>query len=368
MPLFVSRIEPPRQGEETMDARRHLRARIVAVMLAGCLPSLPATDAAAAVFEVPPGDAPALIAAINAANANGDTDTVNLQGGTYVLTGVDNDGATGPNGLPVITTPITINGNGLTIAASGGFRIFDVASDGRLFLMGLTLENGNTDHGGAGVRNGGHLVVVNTTFHGNRGGEGGAVLNDGTAVVWHSTFTANAAGNEDSGGAIRNNGSMSIVNSTFSGNTAFDDGGAIYSNGPIAISHATLVGNTAGFGGGAIHGSNSGHISTIKNLVVASNTPQNCIAVTVAQGANFDTDGTCGGAVVAIEQLRLGRLAKNGGATRTHALLRRSVAIDAVEDCTTVEGLPMITDQRGMERPQGVTCDAGAYEAKQGAE
>jgi predicted outer membrane repeat protein len=201
-----------------------------------------------------------------------------------------------------------------------------------------------------------------STFRGNRGGEGGAILNVGTAIVWQSTFTANSAGGDDSGGAIRNNGSMSILNSTFSGNTAFDDGGAIHSDGPITISNVTLVGNVAGFGGGGLHGSNSGHISTIKNVIVASNTPQNCFGVTVAQGDNFDTDGSCGGVLVTVEQLRLEPLAKDG----THALLRRSVAIDAVADCTTVDGLPVTIDQRGMERPRGVTCDAGAYEAKQG--
>jgi predicted outer membrane repeat protein len=273
---------------------------------------------------------PALVAAINTANTNGADDTINLKGGVYKLKNANNDGLNvGPNGLPRIDT---------------------------------TVRDGNTDFGGGGVRSEGHLVIVNSTFHGNRGGEGGAVLNDGTVVIWQSTFSANSAGQDDSGGAIRNHGSMGIVNSTFSGNSAADNGGAIRSDGPVSISNSTFVGNTAGFGGGAIEDSNSGGTSIIKNLIVASNTPQNCEGVSVVQGDNFDTDGTCGGLVVIPEQLKLGPLARYHGATRSHALLRGSVAIDAVQDCTTADGMPVTVDQRGVERPQGKVCDAGAFE------
>jgi predicted outer membrane repeat protein len=339
--------------------KQNVRAFFTAFLIS--FASLPASDAA--VFNVPRADVPALVAAINAANANGADDTINLKGGVYTLTNVDNEGTNaGPNGLPRIDTTIAINGRGSVIRATGGFRIFYVAAEGRLVLNGVTVRDGNTDYGGGGVQSEGHLVIVNSTFHGNRGGEGGALLNDGTAVIWQSTFSANSAGPDDSGGAIRNHGSMSIVNSTFSGNSAFDNGGAIRSDGPVLISNSTFVDNTAGFGGGAIQGSNSGETSIIKNLIVASNTPQNCEGVSVVQGDNFDTDGTCGGLFVTPEQLKLGPLAKYRGATRSHALLRGSAAIDAVQDCTSADGLPVTVDQRGIERPQGKVCDAGAFE------
>ena len=45
----------------------------------------------AAVFQIPAGDVPALIAAINAANANGEQNVINLEAGTYTLTIVDNN-------------------------------------------------------------------------------------------------------------------------------------------------------------------------------------------------------------------------------------------------------------------------------------
>jgi hypothetical protein len=54
----------------------------------------------------------------------------------------------------------------------------------------------------------------------------------------------------------------------------------------------------------------------------------------------------------------LAPLDDNGGFTKTHALLAGSPAINA----GTSIGCPA-TDQRGIARPQGTTCDIGAYEA-----
>jgi len=50
------------------------------------------------------------------------------------------------------------------------------------------------------------------------------------------------------------------------------------------------------------------------------------------------------------------------GTTATHALLPGSVAIDAVTDCTELGGNSVAQDQRGVARPQGAQCDAGAFE------
>ena len=55
-------------------------------------------------------------------------------------------------------------------------------------------------------------------------------------------------------------------------------------------------------------------------------------------------------------------LADNGGPTWTHALAPGSLAVDA-GSCTSMGGVAITVDQRGIGRPQGVTCDVGAYEA-----
>jgi Ca2+-binding RTX toxin-like protein len=55
----------------------------------------------------------------------------------------------------------------------------------------------------------------------------------------------------------------------------------------------------------------------------------------------------------------LGGLSDNGGPTDTQALLAGSAAIDAASGCP-----PPSADQRGLPRPQGAACDAGAFEVQ----
>ena len=72
------------------------------------------TPAYAAVFDVPSGDVPGLIVAMNTANGNGQDNTIHVSG-TYVLTSVT-DPIDGGNGLPSITSTMTIDGGtGATI-------------------------------------------------------------------------------------------------------------------------------------------------------------------------------------------------------------------------------------------------------------
>jgi hypothetical protein len=65
-------------------------------------------SAYSAVFNISSGDVTGLIAAINAANANGEENTINLEPGTYTLTGVNTE----LSGLPSIQSVMTINGDG----------------------------------------------------------------------------------------------------------------------------------------------------------------------------------------------------------------------------------------------------------------
>jgi len=57
----------------------------------------------------------------------------------------------------------------------------------------------------------------------------------------------------------------------------------------------------------------------------------------------------------------LGDLKDNGGRTPTHALQMGSPAIDA-GSCEDALGGMVSVDQRGRVRPQGLSCDIGAYE------
>jgi len=63
----------------------------------------------AAEFTCVSGDVACLISAINTANGNSQVNTITLEAGAYTLTHVNND-TDGPNGLPSITSTLSIQG------------------------------------------------------------------------------------------------------------------------------------------------------------------------------------------------------------------------------------------------------------------
>src|SRR5713226_5562203 len=102
---------------------------------------------------------------------------------TYTLTAVDND-TDGPNGLPSITSTLTIKGAGadttiLERASSApGFRLVHVAASGNLTLTKVTLTGGAAFSGGGLFNNGGTIRLVQTTVAGNTSqGEGTGLFN-----------------------------------------------------------------------------------------------------------------------------------------------------------------------------------------------
>ncbi|MEO6027586.1 MAG: choice-of-anchor Q domain-containing protein, partial [Candidatus Binatia bacterium] len=165
-----------------------------------------------------------------------------------------------------------------------------------------------------------------------------------------------------------------------SGNTGL--GGGI---GPIGnllrLESSTITKNHGIPYGGGFYSSNNRPI-TMRNTIVAGNTSQNgsiadCGGPFTSQGYNLigtidnicQITGDATGNVIGVDA-RLGALADNGGATRTHAPLSAddthdaSPAIDAGSPATPgSEGsaCPAI-DQRGVLRPLGAACDIGAFE------
>ena len=337
-----------------------------------------------------PCDPAQLIDAINTANGSGGATTINLASDcTYTLNSVQ-DNTDGPSGLPPITSEIIINGNGATIERSSAdgtpqFRIFHVARDGNLTLNNLTITNGDAGgNSGGGIYNAGTLSINNSTISDNTGGHGGGIMNGGTLSISNSTVSNNTgdygggilnsgtlsinnstlSGNTGSyGGAISGGGTLDITNSTFSGNTA-TEGGAIYGGNPVSINHSTFTANTATVDGGGI--CRIGGTVTVKNSIFADNTPNNCNSPLTSQGYNLESGTDCG--FIGTGDLQgatanLGPLQYNGGPTWTHALQDGSPAIDA-GSCTDIAGNPVLTDQRGYERPYpaGGNCDIGAFE------
>lgn len=331
-----------------------------------------------------------LIEAIDAANANGVPDVLDLTPGcVYTLYAVHNGTSPDANGLPIISSDVTINGHGAIIVRDGSapeLRILKVNNDGILRIHELTLQNGYAQNGGGiynagsltvaqstfksdwasvdggGIFNLGSAMIVNTTFNDARAngfvGYGGGIANtiSGTVVLSNSTF---AVGSARYGGGVSNRGGMvSIASSTFTGNVVRRGGGGVLNdNGTMSILNATFSANK-GKSGGASVGSVNGTL-TLQNTIVANSISGNgCYGTIVDQGGNLhwsSWDTMCLG----IDgDPRLGALANNGGWTQTMALLPGSQAIDA-----GVNANCPATDQRGVNRPIGVRCDVGAYES-----
>ncbi len=214
-------------------------------------PAVAATNSSVACGDVygPKG----LVAAINAANANGGG-TISLAGGcTYTLTTRDNS----DNGLPVVTSALTVNGNGATIARSQApgtpsFRIFD--NQGSLTLTVLTLTGGNPRAllDGGGILNEANATVNLTSsqiVH-SSGDFGGAIMNrTGTVRVTGGGLDDNSA---RVGGAIYNQGSVTLTSSRVDDNTVTSTargggvgGGGIANFASVTLTSTQIKGNTA---------------------------------------------------------------------------------------------------------------------------
>lgn len=223
---------------------------IFTLSLTSCEPTPTATPASTPTPTTAYCDPATLIADINAANATPAHDTITLTPScVYLLTAVDNtDGGEGPNGLPAITTPITIQGNSASIVRDAGapdFRIFFITDTGNLTLDTLVVSSG-TSAKGAGIYNAGILTLIASNLSGNiSSNEGGGLYNTGNFNISHTSILHN---NEAVyGGALYNyEGTGVITNAAINYNNAANAGGGIYTRGEdavIDISSVQFLGN-----------------------------------------------------------------------------------------------------------------------------
>lgn len=272
--------------------RQHRIATLMFFMLLIFLPVVPLHAADFAVTT-----AADLIDAINTANATPGADTITLNA-SIVLSGTPTFAANGENGLPSITSDITIIGNGASILRAGGspdFRILHVGTGGDLTLDDVVVRGGNFGAGagfnsqGAGIYNAGNLTLNNSTVRDNR--TDGAISTQGGGIYSHtgSSLTLNDSqvinnaavnGTFTNGGGIYSLGDLVLRNSTISNNEAlpvvggnFGTGGGIFAGGPATeINNSTITGNTALQGGGMIAFGAPGASHRIYNSTFSNNT------------------------------------------------------------------------------------------------
>jgi hypothetical protein len=182
----------------------------------------------------------------------------------------------GPNGLPSVTSTLTIQGAGAEATSlerapsTPLFRLLHVATTGELTLEKLTIRGGNVflDFGG-GLFNRGVLALEHTTVSHNVAERGGGLFNGGGVVtIARSTIRENDAGHPG-GGIYVEGGVVTILRSTLADN--FADGGGALSSGAsstVVITESAIVDNQslAQTGGGL-----AGGVLVVTNTTIARN-------------------------------------------------------------------------------------------------
>jgi beta-glucanase (GH16 family) len=297
---------------------------------------------------------------------------------------------------------------GVILSGGGSSRVFQVAAGTTVSMNDLVIADGVAAPQGGGVLNNGTLhldrVVVRDNTQDAAGppnfefGGGGiysaanavltltdSTVEDNTSVnqpggglygffgsditITRSTVSGNVSG--DVAGGLRSLGDATVVNSTFSGNvsSAWHGGGIFHTDGSLTVTNSTFAENVAPAGtasGILVATFGAPADATLTNNVLqgaggafACAIEGGGAATITSGGGNVISDGSCNpvAADKSSTDALLGPLADNGGPTLTHALLPGSPAIDAAG----ADACPA-TDQRGVTRPQGAGCDAGAFE------
>ncbi|MGB8984147.1 MAG: right-handed parallel beta-helix repeat-containing protein, partial [Anaerolineales bacterium] len=296
----------------------------------------------------------------------------------FIITAGKSDNPPGEGGGMYINggTPTLVN-----IIFSGNYASY---GGGGLTTYGgiLTLTNagfkGNSAQLGGGMANYTNITLIEVTFSDNFATvhAGGLYNGNSTATLNDVVFVGNSvsgAGEHYGGGAMYNNfGSAILNNVVFSGNTVDSgSGGGLYNyaTGNVVLNNVTFSNNTASLSGGGIYVYNTQ--TTIQNSILWGNSPaqvnvQNPITVTNSLVQNgcpekgpYSAPNTCSNIISANPQFTdfdgiddiIGTLDDD------LRLLPASPAVGAGNNPTCTA-----TDRLGLARPQGYTCDMGAYE------
>lgn len=280
-------------------------------------------------------------------------------------------------------TSVTVSNNRALSGKGGG--IYSAGSNNRLALNYVTLENNQALSGdGGGLYNESIVSLSEAMVAHNRAANGGGLYNNssGRLSIVESIGYLNSA---TQGGGINNRGALTLTQSTLYSNTTTLQGGSALYNASTAnaqlvnmtFSYNAVLSSTTGailndsgiltvLNGTISHNTapalvHAGGSTAIANTIIAASTGGlNCTGALTSNGYNLSSDSSCGfnatGDLNNTDPL-LGPLVNNGGSTLTRQLLVGSPAIDNSNNANCP-----LADQRGVDRPQGATCDIGAYE------
>ena len=258
-------------------------------------------------------------------------------------------------------------------AAQSGGGVFN-SGGSLLVLNAMTVANNQAAVSGGGIYTQGESTILYSSISGNSalGVGGGGILNAGLMRLERSLVAANQApGTDPAGGSyaggsgltVRDGGYANVWNSTFSGNQITNGEGAVIDNffATIDLDYVTIADNPGYAFGGPLDSMPA--IQLFRTIIVRNNgAGTQCSSPVATIGWNLLADDTCGQdpydlVLEPSDDPGLAPLGNYGGPTMTHSLLPGSPAINAASDLCT-GGL----DQRGTSRPQGASCDIGAYE------
>lgn len=307
------------------------------------------------------------------------------------------DGSGGAIGSTGDILLVRSHSDGNTTDGDGGALYTD--EDGDVTVVDSTVDGSDADGpGGAIWTLEGDVTVVGSTLNGNRADDrGGAIGGEADVFVINSTVARNAAVAHVAGGIFAR-GNLYIANSTISNNYAEGEGGGILGGGMVRLEHASILNNAApvaaNLGVGERLESYASVIGPARITDLGGQvqpTKKNCNLDDGVRsfGHNFVTDASCGlnapTDMVGEGDPMLGPLGDNGGFGETLLPEPLSPVLDRMptdacdlapfeaflqEGDQHLEGLIddrpalMRKDQRGMERPQGPSCDIGAVEVE----
>lgn len=284
----------------------------------------------------------------------------------------------------VIDQSIDIMGpvpNGIRVSGGHTTRVFSVEGFVNANISYLTILEGNA-HGddvngdGGGIRITGEAllnlayssVVVSTAERGGGifVGKLSHVNINNSTIGGNQAFIGGGIAAEGFGGG----GSVRLTNSTVTRNTAHNSGGGgIWIESFLDLTYSTVAFNNAYGGAGGIDFADARvqmRYSIVSNNTFSNTTTANCsefYGIFVEADTNLANDNSCGVFVTLVTDPMLQTIAANGGPTATHALPYGSPALDVIpadnDWCTTAS---LITDQRGISRPQHGRCDIGSFE------
>ncbi|MCP4347249.1 MAG: tandem-95 repeat protein, partial [Desulfobacterales bacterium] len=220
------------------------------------------------------------------------------------------------------------------------------------------------------IYEGADVELHNITIQGGLAEElnGGGILNQGKLNITACTFVSNSA---DKGGAIYNKGMLNLSNSTVSGNSAATKGGGIYNEAEAGMNFCTIANNEAVKEGGGIYIAEK-CLTQLKNTLISGNSAEtggpDVLGTVKSLGTNLVgiSSGSIGynSSDILNQDPLIVPLSDNGGPSMTHAVQANSPGADAAvcQVSETSEDATGETDQRGVARPWGESCDIGAFE------